>query len=237
MDIIKTIAGAAGRQARGYAMDENRSEGDEKSIEVVRDLEEDIIFGRLAPGTRLVEDVLMERFDATRHSVRMALSVLARRGIVVKERNKGAAVRALTPDQVLQVYEVREMLHRNAALLIPLPADPAFLAELEAIQAEHRAAVFEGNVRKVHETNDRFHVAMFSGCGNSYLVDSIIHYMNLTLGVRVSRLDEEVGENTTWKEHDIMISLMRGRDRWALSELCVSHLQASKFHYLSKVGR
>lgn len=216
-------------------MDETGPEGDEKSIEVVRDLEDDIIFARLAPGTRLVEDTLMERFGATRHSVRMALSVLARKGIVVKERNKGAAVRLLTPDQVRQVYEVREMLHRNAALLIPLPADPMFLAQLESLQGEHRRAMAEGSVRKAHETNDRFHIAMFSGSGNSYLVDSIIHYMNLTLGIRVSRLEEEVHQNVSWKEHDLMIGLMRGRDRWALAELCVDHLQASKFFYLERV--
>lgn len=217
-------------------MDTLRPEGDEKSIEVVRDLEEDIIFGRLAPGARLVEDGLMERFGATRHSVRMALAALARKGIVVKERNKGAAVRVLTADQVRQVYEVREMLHRNAALLIPLPADAAFLADLERIQAEHRSAMAEGAVRRVHETNDRFHIAMFAGCGNGYLVDSIIQYMNLTMCVRVSRLDEEVRENVTWREHEMMIDLMRGRDRWSLAQLCVDHLQASKCHYLARIA-
>ena len=71
-----------------------------KEAEVVKALEEDIIFGRLPPGTRLVEDNLLARFAVTRHFIRQALAQLERTGIVVRERNKGATVRSLTPVEV-----------------------------------------------------------------------------------------------------------------------------------------
>ena len=61
--------------------------------EIVRTLEADIIFGRLKPRERLVEDTLMERLGVTRHLVRQALAELERLGIVVRARNKGCAVR------------------------------------------------------------------------------------------------------------------------------------------------
>ena len=67
----------------------------EEQAEVVRALEEDIIFGRLRAGRRLVEDTLMARFRATRHFIRQALVELERLGIVVREQNKGATVRSL----------------------------------------------------------------------------------------------------------------------------------------------
>ena len=38
---------------------------EEEQAEVIRRLEEDIIFGRFAPGLRLVEDTLMQRYDAS----------------------------------------------------------------------------------------------------------------------------------------------------------------------------
>src|SRR3954471_23910721 len=78
-------------------------------------LGEDIIFGRLAPGTRLIEDQLIARFGVTRHAVRQAFVELERTGIVVREKNKGAAVRSLEPREVEQIYEVRELLQRHAA--------------------------------------------------------------------------------------------------------------------------
>ena len=40
---------------------------------VLTKLEDEIIFGVLAPGTRLTEDGLMARFGVTRHFVRQAL--------------------------------------------------------------------------------------------------------------------------------------------------------------------
>lgn len=93
-------------------------------LELERRMEEDIIFGRLAPGTRLVKDTLMARYGASRHYVRQALAQLERAGIVLRERNVGATVRSYSPEEVAQIYEVREMLTRQAALKIVLPAPP-----------------------------------------------------------------------------------------------------------------
>lgn len=45
---------------------------------VIAHLEEDIIFGRLAPGARLTEDMLMARYGASRHFVRQALVEMER---------------------------------------------------------------------------------------------------------------------------------------------------------------
>jgi DNA-binding GntR family transcriptional regulator len=109
--------------------------------EIVRTLEADIIFGRLKPRERLVEDMLMERLGATRHLVRQALSELERLGIVVRERNKGCAVRYFPPAEVEQIYELRELLQAHAAGRIPLPAPGALLEALGAIHARHSRAV------------------------------------------------------------------------------------------------
>ncbi len=57
----------------------------EPEPEMVLALRDDVIFGRLAPGTRLVEDALLARFGGSRHFVRQALERL---GLVVKERTK-----------------------------------------------------------------------------------------------------------------------------------------------------
>jgi DNA-binding GntR family transcriptional regulator len=95
---------------------------EEEQAEVIRRLEEDIIFGRFAPGSRLVEDTLMTRYGASRHFVRQGLFQLERQGIVLREKNIGATVRFYSAEEVRHIYEVREMLTRQAALMIALPA-------------------------------------------------------------------------------------------------------------------
>ncbi|TPM28225.1 GntR family transcriptional regulator [Mesorhizobium sp. B2-3-4] len=206
-----------------------------KEADIVRTLEEDIIFGRLAPGTRLVEDVLLARFPVSRHTIRQALYQLERLGVATRERNKGATVRRLAPQEVRQIYEVREMLQRQAALMIRLPASDALIAELTEIHRVYSAHVDAGYLRGIHEANDRFHLTMFSACGNAYLVSSIEHYMRLSLPVRANSLADREKLEISRQHHLMMIEALKRSDNWVLAQLCVDHLQPSKAFYLREV--
>ncbi len=177
------------------------AESGHDDLRLVRALEEDIIFGRLAPGARLTEDALLSRFDVTRHFVRQALVQLEQMGMLVRERNKGARVRSLTAEQVRQIYEVRELVQRQAALMIPLPAPDALVAALEAINVEHGRHIAEGYLRGVHETNDRFHLVMFGACGNDYLVRTIEQYMQFSLPVRANTMGDRSQLEISHSQH------------------------------------
>src|SRR5262249_51214691 len=163
-------------------------------------LEQDIVFGRLKPGQKLPEEELAERFGASRHQVREGLARLARIGIVAKERNKGAAVRSFTPEEVRQIYEVREILHLQAALPAPLIALPVAGRSTDALQAihdEYERAVGAGDLRGIHEDNDRFHTELFRLCGNEVLVQLVMHYMDLTYAIRANAFfDPEILETS-----------------------------------------
>lgn len=198
-------------------------------------LGDDIIFGRLAPGARLIEDAIIGRFGVTRHFVRQAFAELERTGIVVREKNKGVAVRSLTPREVSQIYEVRELLQRQAALRIPLPAPAAVIAQLEALHEEYGRHLRARNFRGVHEANDAFHLAMFAACGNKYLVESIKHYMWLSLPVRSKKTADYEHAAASERDHYMIIQLLKGTDSWALAQLCVDHLQGAKNEYLRQI--
>ena len=209
---------------------------EEEQAEVIRRLEEDIIFGRFAPGSRLVEDTLMTRYGASRHFVRQALFQLERQGIVLREKNIGATVRFYSADEVRQIYEVREMLTRQAALMIALPAPASLIEQLSELQRQYCAKADAQDLRGIHEANDAFHVALFSACGNPYLVRSLQDYMNLTLPMRAKNLADKEGLALSRRQHELMIELLKGRDSWALAQLCVDHMQFSKSDYLGRIA-
>lgn len=200
--------------------------------ELAKRLGDDILFGRLAPGTRLIEDNLIARFGVTRHCVRQAFVTLERIGIVVREKNKGVAVRSLTPREVAQIYEVRELLQRQAALRIPLPAPPAVVEQLERLHADYRRHLRARRFHEVHEANDAFHLALFAACGNPYLVESIKHTMFLSLPVRSKKTADYAHAAASERDHHRILQLLKGTDRWALAQLCVDHLQGAKAAYL-----
>jgi DNA-binding GntR family transcriptional regulator len=201
---------------------------------IVTAIEDDIIFGRLAPGLRLVEDALMARFAATRHAIRQALGELERIGIVIRERNIGAAVRSYSREEVLEIYEVRELLQRQAALMIGLPAPPAVVAKLEALNEQFAQNGERGDLRGVHESNDAFHLTLFGACGNTYLVRCITDCMTLSLPVRAKTLADPIAFRNSLRQHETMIRLLRDQDNWALAQLCVEHVWPSKHDYLER---
>ena len=204
--------------------------------EIVQALQEEIIFGRLPPGTRLVEDALLARFGVSRHYVRQALDRLERLGLAVGERNKGFTVRSLSPVEVEQIYEVRELVQRQAALRIPLPAPPTLVEALTAINAELAGYMEARDLRGVHDANDRFHLRLFGACGNAYLLATVQHYMRLSLPVRAKTLADEDSLRVSHDQHRLMIGMLQGRDNWVLAQLCVDHLQPSKNEYLTRAG-
>jgi DNA-binding GntR family transcriptional regulator len=128
------------------------------------------------------------------------------------------------------------MLTRQAALMIALPAPESLIAELGDLQRQYCARADAQDLRGIHETNDAFHVALFSACGNPYMVRSLQDYMNLTLPMRAKNLADTAGLALSRRQHELMIELLRGRDSWSLAQLCVDHMQFSKSDYLGRIG-
>ena len=199
---------------------------------VIAGLQEDIVLGRLPPGVRLVEEELAERFDTKRHVVREAFGELERAGLIERKRNRGASVRSLTPEDVNQIYAVREILERAAAAQIPLPLDRRSLAAIEAAQATHDGAVAAGDAKAVFRANFAFHDTLFLACGNPHLAAAIENFRRKTHVVWSYAIIKPEYFRNAQREHRAMIKAIRDGDRKRLVELCAHHLDISRSAYL-----
>jgi DNA-binding GntR family transcriptional regulator len=207
------------------------------STTLVEQLTADILFGRLMPRERLVEDDLIARFGATRHAVRQALVELERLGILVRIPNKGAAVRDFTIEEVGQINGVREILHAKAAEMILLPVAPDVLARLEALHKQHSREVASGNLIGIHRANNAFHEAIFALSGNPYLVQTIAEYANLSLPFRCQLMANPKLARRARDQHAAMLKALKSGDRASLMRLCVEHTRPSTQVYLEMRGR
>jgi DNA-binding GntR family transcriptional regulator len=199
---------------------------------IAKTIEEEIIFGHLLPGAALREEKLEERFGCSRHIIRGALGRLEHLGIVVKERNRGAAVRTFSPQDVRDIHDVREILQRQAALRIRLPAAAADVIRIEAIEAEYERHLTTGDLRGIHDANGRFHDAVFGLCGNRHLQNLIKSMLHLTYTVRTRSLADPQDRARARSEHRLIIACLKGSDSWALAELCVDHIRSRRDAYL-----
>src|SRR5258706_6066897 len=79
---------------------------------IYRALRHAIIEQALAPGAKLPEDTIGERFGASRTIVRSALGQLAAEGLVELRRNRGASVATPSWEEARDTFDVRLGLER-----------------------------------------------------------------------------------------------------------------------------
>ena len=199
---------------------------------VVEELETDIVFARLQPRERLVEDELLARFAIKRHVVRQALVELERMGLVVRTRHRGAAVANFTPEEVEQIYGVRRLLETGAARQIALPLPAVKIRELQTVQRNHDQAVGSGDALRAFRANNEFHRALFSMCGNAYLSEAIGYFAQKTHVIRSLSIARTEYLRKARDEHWAMIDALKDGDRKRLVELCSDHLEISKRPYI-----
>jgi DNA-binding GntR family transcriptional regulator len=222
--ILLTIFKTAVEQIR---VDERQQSGraDQKSAAVVSALQHDIVFGRLKPRERLVEEELSERFSVGRHIVRAALDELDRMGLVQRRQNRGVVVSDYAPQEVDDLYEIRFLLQQAAARRIALPASPEFIEELSAINDRYVQFGKTGDLNASSIANDTFHRMIFGACGNAELAALIQQYWVKTAAIHCYAIANPALAEQSRQEHFAMIEAMAVGDRERFEALCVSHMQ------------
>jgi DNA-binding GntR family transcriptional regulator len=136
---------------------------------VARDLEEDILAGRLRPRERLIETDLADRFSVSRAPVREALRMLEREGLVSRSP-RGLQVSEPSLDEVREAFEVLadlEELYTRRAVPRLAPQD---LKRMKALLTEMSAAAARDDVKRYSAANDQFHGVFRDACPNRTLI-------------------------------------------------------------------
>jgi len=138
--------------------------------ETVRDTIRTRIFeGYYAPGTRLVERDLADEFDVSRLPVREALRMLRQEGLITERSSRGMVVSSLSPEDVADLFDVREALEVLTCQLAAERAEPADLERLEALIREARDCLADGSIRGVQAANAEFHDVITAIAHNNFL--------------------------------------------------------------------
>lgn len=203
---------------------QTRNRSEDKVQGVVRTLQHDIIFGRLKPRERLVEEELGARFDVGRHVVRAAIEELDRLGLVRRRANRGAVVSDYLSEEVDELYDMRTVLQREAAMRIPLPAPAELVAELRAINDVYIRHSEVGELAEAAVANDAFHQALFGACGNRYLQQTIQEYWLKTASIHCYAIGKPDLARQSRDEHIGMIEALEVGDRERLVQLCIDHM-------------
>ncbi len=134
--------------------------------QVVGLLRDAIVGAEYAPGERLIERALCERFDVSRTVVREALRQLESEGLVDMVAHRGPVVATLTAVDAASLYEVREVLEALAGRSFAERATAAQKATLKRRMKAFEAALDRGGLPAILAAKDAFYDALLDGAGN-----------------------------------------------------------------------
>lgn len=140
-----------------------------RSDQLRREIESEILSGRLAPGARLDEQALAERFTVSRTPVREALRALAADGLVENRPRQGTVVSILSMTQLLEMFEVMAGLEGFCAQIATRRMTPE---QRDAILARHELCgrmMQDSDVDAYYEANRELHESIYAATGNRFL--------------------------------------------------------------------
>lgn len=136
---------------------------------VAETLGSDIIFGRMAPETRVIEEDIAERFGVSRSPVRESIRLLERDGLVVRAERRGARVSPLSRRDLDEVYSCRIALEGIAAAEAAQRHGPDDLKQLQGGLKELRKAFGKSDITAYFEANVAFTGAVHQAAANATL--------------------------------------------------------------------
>ncbi|MFE1602584.1 GntR family transcriptional regulator [Methylobacterium sp. ID0610] len=134
-------------------------------------IEDEIVDGVLAPGARLDEVQLAERFGVSRTPIREALLQLAVTGLIEMKPRRGAVVSTPDPTRLLEMFETMAELEAACARLAARRLTPQHQAELSAALEACRAAAVTGDESAYYAENAVFHAVIYRASRNGFLCE------------------------------------------------------------------
>lgn len=196
--------------------------------QVVDLLRRAIVGAEFAPGERLTERVLCERFAVSRTVVREALRQLESEGLITTVPQRGPVVAVLSTADAASLYEVRAVLEALAGRAFAERATPRQRDALRAAVADVEALLDGGGpLADVLAAKDRFYEALLDGAHNEVARTALRGVHARTSLLRGLTLRAEGRPAQTRRELRAIVDAAVGGDGTAAWRACEDHVRSA----------
>ena len=199
-------------------------------------LRKDIVEGQIPSGSKLSETELSTKYAVSRAVIREAINRLMSCHLVERRANVGARVVSLTPEGLVELYQVRESLEGMAARLAAKNMTDNEIDDLQGLLANHFDKVKTGESYYQEAGDVDFHYRIILGSKNQHLiavlVDGLYHLVRMyrvQLGMAGPRV------TTAYDEHQHIVRAIANRDEELAEILMRRHILYSKNNIENKL--
>lgn len=209
-----------------------------RADEALNCLQTAIIQGTLAPGEKIGEVELCERFNLTRGPLREALGRLESRGLLVRRPHAGVKVVSISGRELLELYEIREVMEGLAARQAAERMSEGEIVDLHVLLDGHEnmVAQAQGQAYFQDEGDYDFHFCIVTGSQNQKLVQMLMGNLYYLLRLYRCRFSTAAGRpRKALKEHRHIADAIAQRDGELAQFLMQRHIHAARKNIEAKI--
>jgi DNA-binding GntR family transcriptional regulator len=192
--------------------------------DVRQSLEEAILTGKIPPGERLRETWIAEQLTVSRTTVREALLMLERQGLVVTKPRRGTFVTRLSRQDALDVGFSRALLEAYAVRVGFAKIDKTILNRLDSLIGAMAACRLPDDVPRLVQLDTEFHHLLVETAGSRRIVEL---WESLSGQIRALYITTLETEHATIEYvvnfHRLLVDALRTGDPVRVQEAIVRH--------------
>ncbi len=188
------------------------------------DLAEAILSGEFAPGSRLDEQHLAQRYSVSRTPVREALRQLATTGLIEMRPRRSAVVASVTPAQLEDLFVAMGELEATCARLSALSMGPTERRRLQALHDQMKEIAAHNDPAAFADANHALHTMIYKGAHNAVLAETAASIRRRLAPFRRAQFHVEGRLPRSLEEHDAVVSAIVRGDAAAAHSAMLYHV-------------
>ena len=196
----------------------------------------EISSGKLAPGTRIIQEQIATELGVSRQPVQQALLLLRNQGVLSDAPGRGLIVAPLDPDHIRHMYDVRAVIEglafRKAAL------NNADLAKRDgpAFISKGRQAAQTGSVSELIAADMAFHHFVYSLSENLLVAPAMDTHWTYTQRVMGEVLMRDEKPRDIWDQHEALLAVIILGDAEAAEAHAREHILAAADFIIARIS-
>jgi DNA-binding GntR family transcriptional regulator len=199
--------------------------------QVIAELRQAILTGRLKGGERLVEGKLADELGVSRNPVREAIRALASEGLVDVAARRGASVAVMSDQEARETIEVRALLEGQNARLAARRHDKELIKRIEAVLKKGTAAVAAGRFDQLFLLNQQFHDAL-AAAGQNRVLGELLQKLRDRTAMLFAPMSPS-RQSRSWNEHAQILRAIIDGDERAAAALAAEHVMRAGADFLA----
>lgn len=197
---------------------------------VLERLRKAIMAGILKPGDRLVETFIAEGMGVSRTPVREAFRQLEIEGLAENLPRRGTIVKGISKADILEIYDIREVLEGLAFRLACSNISDSKISELKDKLLIMEQCIENEDINEYWKVHGEFHDSILNLSNNKRLIDQMKQIYEYLSKLRNFTLVMNKRRAVAMKEHKALIEAFEKKDEILAEQIGREHtVNARKF--------